>query len=189
MKNNFLESVNSQFQYYKTIAEKTFDQLTDEQLYWQYSEESNSIVTIVKHMVGNILSRWTDFLTTDGEKEWRNRESEFDNDAMTKEELLMLWNKGWQCLFNALALLTEADLQKEIFIRNQGHTVQEAINRQLAHYPYHVGQIVFIGKMMCDKNWQSLSIPKGNSQKYNEEKFAKPKHTEHFTNEYIDKGK
>ena len=101
----------------------------------------------------------------------------------------MLWNKGWQCLFNALALLTEADLQKEIFIRNQGHTVQEAIIRQLAHYPYHVGQIVFIGKMVCDINWQSLSIPKGNSHKYNEEKFAKPKHTEHFTDEYIDKQK
>jgi hypothetical protein len=187
MPHTFLSSTTAQFQYYKTIAEKTFAQLTDEQLLWQYNEESNSIVTIVKHMAGNMLSRWTDFLTTDGEKEWRNRESEFENDIKTREELIALWNKGWTCLFNALASITEGDLEKEIFIRNQGHTVVEAINRQLAHYPYHAGQIVFIGKMLCDTNWNSLSIPKGNSQKYNEEKFAKPKYTEHFTNEYIEK--
>ncbi len=186
MINNFLASATTQFQYYKALGEKTFDQLSDEQLYWQYNEESNSIVTIVKHMVGNMLSRWTDFLTTDGEKEWRDRDNEFENNAITKEALLSLWEKGWKCLFDALAALNEADLEKEIFIRNQGHTVLEAINRQLAHYPYHIGQIVFIGKMICDNNWKSLSIPKGNSQKYNEEKFAKPKHTEHFTNEYME---
>jgi hypothetical protein len=185
MPHSFLPSATAQFQYYKLLGEKTFNQLTDEQLFWQYNEESNSIVTIVKHLAGNMLSRWTDFLTTDGEKEWRNREREFENDIKTREVLLALWNKGWQCLFDALALITEDDLEKEIFIRNQGHTIAEAINRQLAHYPYHVGQIVFIGKMICNDNWNSLSIPKGNSQKYNEEKFAKEKHTEHFTNEYI----
>jgi hypothetical protein len=189
MPHTFLTSATAQFQYYKLLGEKTFAQLTNEQLFWQYNEESNSIAIIVKHMVGNMLSRWTDFLTTDGEKKWRNRESEFENDIKTREELLAVWNKGWQCLFNALASITEDDLEREIFIRNQGHTVVEAINRQLAHYPYHVGQIVFIGKMVCNTNWASLSIPKGDSKKYNEEKFAKPKHTEHFTNEYIDKEK
>jgi Protein of unknown function (DUF1572) len=189
MPHTFLKSPSAQFQYYKAIGEKTFAQLTNEQLFWQYNEESNSIATIVKHLAGNMLSRWTNFLTTDGEKENRNREAEFENDVITKDELLALWEKGWQCLFDALASITEHDLEKEIFIRNQGHTVVEAINRQLAHYPYHVGQIVFIGKMLCDTNWNSLSIPKGNSQRYNEEKFAKPKHTAHFTNEYIDKGK
>jgi Protein of unknown function (DUF1572) len=172
-----LTSATTQFQYYKLLGEKTFAQLTDDQLFWQYNEESNSIATIVKHLTGNMLSRWTDFLTTDGEKENRNRESEFENDIKTREELLEIWNKGWQCLFDALASITENDLEREIFIRNQGHKVVEAINRQLAHYSYHVGQIVFIGKMVCYNNWNSLSIPRGDSKKYNEEKFAKPKHT------------
>jgi hypothetical protein len=187
MPQTFLPSAITQFQYYKALGEKTFAQITGEQLFWQYNEESNSIATIVKHLAGNMLSRWTDFLSTDGEKESRNRDSEFENDIQTREALLVLWSKGWQCLFNALASITENDLEKEIFIRNQGHTITEAINRQLAHYPYHVGQIVFIGKMVCDTNWNSLSIPKGNSQKYNEEKFAKPKQTTHFTNEYLKK--
>ena len=164
MTNSFLSAAIAQFQYYKLIGEKTLAQLTDDQLFWQYNNESNSIATIVKHLTGNMLSRWTDFLTTDGEKEWRNRESEFENEIKTTEELFILWNKGWQCLFDALASITEADLEKEIFIRNQGHTVVEAINRQLAHYPYLVGQIVFIGKMLCDNTWNSLSIPRGNSK-------------------------
>jgi hypothetical protein len=189
MPHTFLPSATTQFQYYKLLGEKTFAQLTEEQLYWQYNEESNSIAIIVKHLAGNMLSRWTDFLTTDGEKEWRNRESEFENDLKTREALLALWDKGWQCLFDALASITKEDLEKKIFIRNQGHTVLEAIDRQLAHYPYHVGQIVFIGKMLCNNNWNSLSIPRGDSKMYNEEKFAKPKHTEHFTNEYIEKKK
>jgi hypothetical protein len=189
MPQTFLSSAISQFQYYKALGEKTFSQLKDGQLFWQYNEESNSIATIVKHLAGNMISRWTDFLTTDGEKENRNRDAEFENDVKTRDALLALWEKGWTCLFEALSSITDNDLEKEIFIRNQGHTITEAINRQLAHYPYHVGQIVFMGKMMCDKNWNSLSIPKGNSKQYNEEKFAKPKHREHFTNEYIDKSK
>ncbi len=189
MSASFLSSAIVQFQYYKLLAEKTFNQLPDEKLFWQYNEESNSIATIVKHLAGNMLSRWTDFLTTDGEKEDRNREAEFENIVYSKNELLDLWEKGWKCLFDALSSLTEDDLGKEIFIRNQGHTVTEAINRQLAHYPYHVGQIVFIGKMICNNDWASLSIPKGNSVMYNEEKFAKPKHTAHFTNEILNKDK
>ena len=123
-----------------------------------------------------MLSRWTDFLITDGEKEWRNRDAEFDNDISTRQELLDKWDKGWKCLFAALNSLTTDDLQKEIYIRNQGHSVTEAINRQLAHYPNHIGQIVFIGKMACGNNWTSLSIPKGSSNLYNAEKFSRPKY-------------
>ncbi|MBA4850656.1 DUF1572 domain-containing protein [Emticicia sp. BO119] len=182
---DYLTSTRKQFEYYKMLGEKTFAQVSDEQLFWQYNEESNSIAIIVKHLWGNMLSRWTDFLTTDGEKEWRQRDAEFENDIATKEELLSKWDEGWDCLFKALDSLTTEDLDKVIYIRNQGHSVVEAINRQLAHYPYHIGQIVFIGKMVCDTNWTSLSIPKGNSKVYNEEKFAKPKEKQHFTDEFI----
>ncbi len=186
---NYLQSAIKQFEYYKQLGEKTFAQIEDEKLFWQYNDESNSIAAIVKHLWGNMLSRWTDFLTTDGEKEWRNRDAEFENNIATKDELIEKWNKGWQCLFNALNSLTNDDLEKIIYIRNQGQPVVDAINRQLCHYSYHVGQIVFLGKMIANENWTSLSIPKGNSAKYNEEKFAKPKHTEHFTDEYLNKQK
>lgn len=172
---DYLESVRKQFEYYKMLGEKTFRQVSDEQLFWQYNEESNSIATIVKHLCGNMLSRWTDFLTSDGEKEWRIRDTEFENDLKNREELLSTWYDGWKCVFNAINSLTEADLRKEVFIRNQGHTVVEAINRQLAHYPYHIGQIVFIGKMLRNDQWISLSIQKGNSKEYNADKFSKPK--------------
>ena len=185
MENTFLPSAIKQFDYYKLLGEQTFEQLKDEDFAWQYNAESNSIATIIKHLAGNMLSRWTNFLTMDGEKEWRNREDEFENNIKSKATLTDIWNKGWNCLFDALHSLTENDLQKEIFIRNQGHTIMEAINRQLAHYPYHIGQIVFIGKMLNNDQWLSLSIPKGQSQKYNAEKFAAPKHTAHFTDEII----
>ena len=178
---DYLESVIKQFEYYKLVAEKAMYQLPEEKLFWQYNEESNSIATIAKHLWGNMLSRWTDFLTTDGEKEWRNRDGEFENDIQTKSELLEKWNEGWQCMLDTLKGLTEDDLQKIVYIRNQGHTVMEAINRQLAHYPYHVGQIVYIAKMATDNNWKSLTIPKGSSNKFNAEKFSKPKARGHFT--------
>lgn len=189
MNTNYLESVKKQFEYYKMLGDKTIAQLPDEKLFWQYNNESNSIATIVKHLSGNMLSRWTDFLSTDGEKEWRNRDAEFDNDATTKTEVLKTWENGWACLFNALNALVEQDLSKTIYIRNQGHSVMEAINRQLAHYPYHVGQMVFIGKMICSEKWISLSIPKGNSAAYNAAKFSKLKHDEHFTEEFLKKSK
>lgn len=189
MKNDYLDSVKKQFEYYKLLGEKTFAQLADDELLWQYNEESNSIGVIVKHLWGNMLSRWTDFLTSDGEKEWRDRNAEFDNDITTREELLSKWNEGWQCLFKTLDSLKNDDLQKEVFIRNQGHSAAEAINRQLAHYPYHVGQIVFLGKMICGSRWISLSIPKNTSKEYNAGKFAQPKHKEHFTDEYINNKK
>jgi len=187
MTDDYLESVKRQFEYYKMLGEKTFSQVPDNKLFWQYNEDSNSIGSIVKHLWGNMLSRWTDFMTTDGEKEWRNRDAEFENDITTLEDLLVKWNEGWNCLFNALNALTTEDLPKIIYIRNQGHTVTEAINRQLAHYPYHVGQIVFIGKMARGNEWKSLSIPKGNSKTYNADKFAKPKQKEHFTDEFLNK--
>lgn len=168
------------------LGEKTFSQIPCEKLWWQYNEDSNSIATIVKHLSGNMLSRWTDFLTTDGEKEWRNRDAEFENDLATKEELIQKWDEGWKVLLDTLQSLTEDVLDNIIYIRNQGHTVLEAINRQLAHYPYHIGQIVFIGKMSAEK-WNSLSIPKGNSNQFNAEKFSKPKETGHFTDEFLPK--
>jgi hypothetical protein len=184
MSSDYLPSVIKQFEYYRMLAEKTIGQIDDEKLFWQYNEESNSIATIVKHLWGNMMSRWTDFLTTDGEKEWRDRDSEFENDIQTKEELLAKWNEGWKCCLDTLYSLKQEDLEKTVYIRNQGHTVMEAINRQLAHYPYHVGQIVFIGKMAA-KKWNSLSIPRGNSKQFNSDKFSKPKHIEHFTDETL----
>ena len=151
MKTHYLESIKKQFDYYKLLGEKTINQIPSEALFWQYNEESNSIAIIVGHLWGNMLSRWTDFLTTDGEKDFRNRDAEFENTIKTKSELLKKWETGWQCLFEAINSLEENDLGKTIFIRNMGHTVTEAINRQLAHYAYHVGQIVYIGRMAAGK--------------------------------------
>lgn len=187
MSSDYLQSVTKQFEYYKMLGDKTMARVKDADLFRQFNEDSNSISTIVQHLWGNMMSRWTDFLTTDGEKEWRNRDAEFENKVTSREALLQLWDEGWECLFNALGRLTENDLEKIIFIRNQGHTVTEAINRQLAHYPYHIGQMVYIGKMICGSAWDSLSIPKGNSGSYNSEKFAQPKRIEHFTNEVMDR--
>ncbi len=186
MYTDYLESSKKQFEYYKMLGDQTIAQLPDDKLFWQYNSESNSIATIVKHLNGNMLSRWTDFLTTDGEKEWRQRDAEFDDTIASKNELIQKWNEGWDCLFKTLNSLGEQDFSKTIYIRNQGHTVIEAINRQLAHYPYHVGQIVFIGKMICNDKWVSLSIAKGNSTAYNAEKFSKSKHKEHFTKEFLE---
>lgn len=185
MINNYLESVVKQFEYYKTLGEKTFNQVTDSDLFYQYHEDSNSIAAIAKHIAGNMLSRWTDFLTTDGEKEWRNREAEFDNDINDRAELMHIWNQGWACLFDALNSINETNFEQIIYIRNQGHSIIEAINRQLAHYPYHIGQIVFIGKMLVGNDWNSLSIPRGDSQKFNSEKFSQPKTKTHFTDEFL----
>jgi hypothetical protein len=185
METNYLTSMKKQFEYYKMLGEKAIEQTPDDKLFWQYNDDSNSIATVVKHLWGNMLSRWTDFLTSDGEKEWRHRDAEFENDIKSREELMTKWNEGWQCLFNAINPLSEEDLSKTIYIRNQGQTVTDAMNRQLAHYAYHVGQIVYIAKMAVGSSWKSLSIPKGQSQQYNAEKFSKEKHAEHFTDEYL----
>ncbi|GAC1305700.1 MAG: DUF1572 domain-containing protein [Mucilaginibacter sp.] len=169
----YLKSVKKRFEYYKTLGENTFAQLEDKHLFWQYNEESNSIAIIVKHIWGNMLSRWTDFLNSDGEKPSRNRDAEFENDIKTRQELLVKWNEGWDCLHEALNSIKNDDWERDIYIRGERHSVVDAINRQLAHYSYHIGQIVFIGKMAAGSQWQSLSIPKGNSQTFNAEKFAK----------------
>ena len=185
MSNIYLDSVIKQFQYYKMLADKTFPHINDEAFHWQYNDDSNSIAMIVSHLSNNMLSRFTDFLTTDGEKAWRNRDLEFEPQLSTKEELINKWNEGWDCLFDAISSLSETDLNQIVYIRNEGHTVTAAINRQLAHYPYHIGQIVMLGKMLANKQWQSLSIPKGKSQAYNAEKFAKPQQEVHFTDEFL----
>ena len=184
---NYLESVRKQFAYYQMLGDKTFEQLSEEQLFWRYNADSNSIAIIVKHLWGNMLSRWTDFLEADGEKTWRNRETEFAQTIQNRAELLQKWEEGWQCLFQALDQVTSDNLEQLIYIRNQGHTVMEAINRQLAHYAYHVGQIVFIGKMLKGEQWQSLSIPKGQSEAFNADKFSQPAQRQHFTDEYLDR--
>jgi hypothetical protein len=168
--NTYLTSAKKQFLYYKSLGEKTFAQLNDEDLFWRYNDESNSIAMIVQHLHGNMLSRWTDFLTSDGEKEWRNRDLEFEDNIKTREELMYKWNSGWDCLMNALDTVKIQNWGQEIYIRNEPHSIMEAINRQLAHYPYHVGQIVYIGKMVAS-HWASLSIPKGGSAAFNNAKF------------------
>lgn len=185
--NSYLESAKKQFLYYKTLGEKAMDQLEAEQLFVSINEDTNSIATIVKHLSGNMLSRWTDFLISDGEKEWRNRDDEFVNNIKTKDEILATWNKGWDCFFEALNGLEAEQLSEIIYIRNEGHTVIEAINRQLAHYPYHIGQIVFYAKMLKNSEWTSLSIPKNKSNSYNSEKFSKDKSIQHFTEDELNK--
>jgi hypothetical protein len=185
----YIESVKKQFEYYKLLGEKTFAQVEDERLFHKVNEESNSIAIIVQHLWGNMLSRWTDFMTTDGEKEWRKRDEEFEEIVNDKQELMKCWEEGWKCLFDALNSLKDGDLEKIIYIRNQGHSVMEAINRQLAHYCYHVGQIVFIGKMLAGNGWKSLSIPKNQSKDYNAQKFSEEKSRKHFTDEFLDKDK
>lgn len=177
----YLDSVKKQFLYYKTLADKAIAQLESQQLFIAANDDSNSIATIVKHLQGNMLSRFTDFLTTDGEKEWRNRDSEFDSSAFPdKETMLEKWEEGWGCLFNTLNSLTGDNLTDIIYIRNEGHTVVEAINRQLAHYPYHVGQIVFYAKQLKQTSWDSLSIPKNKSDEYNSDKFSQEKAKRNF---------
>ena len=187
LQNSYLESIKKQFLYYKTLGEKAMEQLEPEQLFISVNEDTNSIAVIIKHLSGNMISRWTDFLTSDGEKDWRNRDGEFEETINTKEELLNVWNKGWDCFFNTINALTPDQLETIIYIRNEGHTVIEAINRQLAHYPYHIGQIVFYAKMLKKSEWNSLSIAKNKSTSYNTDKFSKEKSIKHFTDDELNK--
>lgn len=173
MKYDYLTNVINLFNNYKSLGEKAIQQIPVDKLTWQFNDNSNSIATIVKHLHGNMLSRWTDFLTSDGEKEWRDRDSEFENDLTSREEILDKWNEGWDLVLHELRSLEENDLTRGVLIRNEKHSVLEAINRQLTHYSYHVGQIVFIGKMICDENWASLSVPRGKSGEFNAEMFSR----------------
>ncbi|NOS93004.1 MAG: DUF1572 family protein [Cyclobacteriaceae bacterium] len=178
---NFLTSAIKFLGYYKQLGEKSIAQLTDEEVLYQPNEASNSIALIVHHLSGNMLSRFTDFLTSDGEKSWRNREAEFEESYSSKAEMMDAWDAGWMCVLDALHNLTPADLSKMIYIRNEGQTVLEAIQRQLAHYPYHVGQIVYQAKLLKNDQFKSLSIPKGQSDSYNQKKFEAPRERKHPT--------
>lgn len=164
MKDLFLK----RFQYYKNIADQTFEQLEEPQLFWQYNPESNSIATIVKHISGNMISRWTNFLTEDGEKEWRNRDAEFENDIQSKAEMLEMWEKGWLVLFDALNQVDNSNINSIISIRGEKLSLVDALLRQLAHYPYHIGQIIYLAKMLKNDDWKTLSIARNKSQEYTE---------------------
>jgi hypothetical protein len=156
----YLDSAIKKLNAYKVLGDKTFEQLDDKDFYYSPNEESNSIAIIIQHVVGNMLSRWTNFLTEDGEKEWRHRDDEFEIHQYSKQKLLKIWNDGWTCTFNGLQSLTEDDLMKTITIRNESMPAIDAINNQLAHYPYHVGQIIYIGKIIKNDQWKNLSVPK-----------------------------
>jgi len=163
----YLETVIKRLKYYKQLGDKTFEQLNDTELHYALNEASNSIAVIIQHMGGNMLSRWTDFLTSDGEKEWRQRDDEFEIHNYSKQQLLEVWEKGWSCMFDTLNALKEEDLLKTVYIRQEPLLVVDAINRQLAHYPHHVGQIIYAGKLIKNNEWNNLSIPKGKSEAYN----------------------
>jgi len=171
--NEYLKVVQERFTSVKSLGEKTISQLSEDDIHWRFNEASNSVAVIVKHVSGNMVSRWSDFLTTDGEKSNRNREQEFEDNISSKQELMTIWEKGWNALFDALNEMSEQDLLKDIYIRGEHHTVLDAIERQMAHYAYHVGQIVFIGKQLKGDAWESLSIPKGNSEQYLQQMLEK----------------
>ena len=181
MKDSFLTSAIKQFEYYKALAERALENLSDDQFFWQHNPHSNSIAIIINHMAGNMHSRFTDFLIADGEKPWRNRDAEFEQPVMDRQRLMLYWQQGWEQLFGAISQLEPAQLEELIYIRNEGHTITEAINRQLAHYPYHVGQVIVIAKMLTGERWVSLSIPKNQSRHYNAGKFSQQKGRRHFT--------
>ncbi|MGA3236469.1 MAG: DUF1572 domain-containing protein [Bryobacteraceae bacterium] len=164
---SYVEDSVALLQYYKTLAERAMDQVTDEQLYATLDGEMNSIAVVVKHMAGNMRSRWTDFLTTDGEKPNRDRDAEFVEPPATREALLQVWEDGWRRVFGALEPLSDSDLGRTVTIRGEAHSVMQAINRQMAHYANHVGQIVLLAKHFAHDRWQSLSVPRSRSTEFN----------------------
>lgn len=165
----FLESAIKRFTEYKALGDKTFAQLEEKEFQFTPNEASNSIAVIIQHMHGNMLSRWTNFLSEDGEKEWRDRDGEFEVHDFSREELIGKWNEGWKVFLDALRSLKAEDLLKTITIRSQPLSVVDAINRQMAHYSYHVGQIVYLGRWIRSSEWKSLSIPKNASEQFNRE--------------------
>jgi len=172
MTTSFLPSCIQLFRYYKGLADKSMAKLSTEQLYATPGPDDNNIAIIIQHMAGNMHSRWTDFLTTDGEKPNRQRDAEFTEQQLDKDQLLAYWESGWACLFNALEALDESHKQQIVYIRNEAHTVEAAILRQLGHLPYHVGQIVYLAKWQQGSAWESLTIPKGASERFNADKFG-----------------
>jgi hypothetical protein len=166
---SYLEDSLSVFRYYKKLTEAAMVQVTDEQLFAVLDPEMNSIALIVKHMAGNMRSRWTDFFSADGEKPDRNRDSEFMEPSSNREELMKLWESGWNCVFSALEPLSSDDMTRTVFIRGEAHSVMQAINRQIAHYAYHCGQIVFLAKHCQCAEWKSPTVPRGQSAKFNQQ--------------------
>ena len=165
---HYLDDALYTFRYYKGLAERAFAQISDEDLFKTLDDESNSIAINMKHMAGNMISRWTDFLTTDGEKPERNRDMEFEMaPGTTKEDMLTYWDKGWKRVFDSVEPLKPEDLMRTVRIRGQDHTVVQAMNRQLAHYAYHVGQIVYLAKHFKSSEWQSLTVPRNKSAEFN----------------------
>jgi len=169
---SYVEDAKAIFRQYKKLAEGAMAQATDEQLTATLDPEMNSIATIVKHLAGNMRSRWTDFLTSDGEKPTRNRDSEFEEPPKTRAELMALWEEGWRCLLRALDGLTDADLGRTVTIRGEAHSVMQAINRQVAHYASHCGQIIFVAKHLQSAKWQTLSVPRKKSEDFNRRVLA-----------------
>ncbi|MFZ1694492.1 MAG: DUF1572 family protein [Flavobacteriales bacterium] len=167
---DFLDSARKEFRYYRSLGERAMAQLPDADLFKEPAPGNNSIAVIVQHLHGNMLSRWTEFLTSDGEKAWRDREGEFDPKLTARDELMARWNKGWDCLLAAIDPLTPADLERTVRIRTEPHSVAQAIARQLAHVPYHVGQIVLLAKLIKGESFQSLSIPRGGTAAFNRNK-------------------
>lgn len=165
----YLNSAITRVKSYKELADKSLSQLTENEFYFKPNETSNSIAVIIQHMAGNMLSRWTNFLTEDGEKAWRNRDREFEDRQQSITALLAFWEEGWDCFLSALGQLSEDDLLKTIHIRTEPILVIDAINRQLTHYPYHIGQIVYLARLIKNKDWKNLSIPPGGSDHFNEE--------------------
>ena len=157
--------------------------MEEKDCFWQFDSESNSIAVIVNHLYGNMKSRWTDFLSSDGEKQWRKRDLEFKNQLKTKAEVLNRWKQGWDCVFKSLDSINEDNFNTKKYIRSQEHSVIQAINRQLTHYAYHVGQVVYIGRLIKGSKWKYLSIPKGKSDDFNQEKFSRGKHQGQFTDD------
>jgi Protein of unknown function (DUF1572) len=169
---SYTDDARAIFQQSKKLSDAAIAQVSDADLYCALDSEMNSIAIVMKHMAGNMLSRWTDFLTTDGEKPTRNRDSEFENPPASRPELLAFWERGWSCLFAALDPLTDADLVRTVTIRGERHSVMQAINRQVAHYSYHCGQIVFLAKHLQCSNWKSLSVPRNKSEEFNRRVLA-----------------
>ena len=164
---SYLEDSLGLFRHYKKLADSAMAQVTDEHLFTILDDEMNSIAIIIKHMAGNMRSRFTDFLTSDGEKPNRDRDREFIDPPQTRAAVLEVWESGWICLFEALEPLTSTDIERAITIRGEAHSVMQAINRQIAHYAYHCGQIVFLAKHLQHNHWESLSVPRGMSAEFN----------------------
>lgn len=169
----YLRVIKDRFHTLKDLGEKTIEQLTEQDIHWNLNQQSNSVAIIVKHISGNMISRWTDFLHSDGEKPTRQRDQEFIDTLSSKKELMKDWEAGWNTLFHAINDLNENNLLQTIYIRGEGHSVVEAIERQLAHYAYHIGQIVYIGKQLKGRDWKNLSVPFGESEQYLQQRLEK----------------